>query len=224
MLTNLKNGYGISSNEWVLDNDIKNELRLLLIISSLSANKGFCNATNTYFAEMFNESEETISRKINKLLEKGYLGIEYDKKGSTIIGRSLRLTKISTVTVDENINGVNLIKINNNKERNIIINNNISKEKKNKPTIEEIKEYCLERHNNINAETFYDFYESKNWMIGKNKMKDWKAAIRTWERNNKSTTQQTRNSIIPEWFNKEINDSEQIEDTDFKNFIDEFRK
>lgn len=57
-----------------------------------------------------------------------------------------------------------------------------------KPTIEEIKEYCLERNNDIDAEYFYDFYESKNWYVGKNKMKDWKASIRTWERNNKSST------------------------------------
>ena len=50
------------------------------------------------------------------------------------------------------------------------------------PTIEEVREYCNERHNNINAEEFIDFYESKGWMIGKNKMKDWKACIRTWEK------------------------------------------
>jgi len=55
-----------------------------------------------------------------------------------------------------------------------------------KPTIEEIKSYCRERSNSINAEQFYDFYESKNWMIGKNKMKNWQAAVRTWERNQKS--------------------------------------
>ena len=50
------------------------------------------------------------------------------------------------------------------------------------PLIEEIKSYCLERNNNINAEQFFDYYSSKGWMIGKNKMKDWKAAVRTWER------------------------------------------
>ena len=49
-----------------------------------------------------------------------------------------------------------------------------------KPTVEEIKNYCLEKNYNIDANTFYDFYESKNWYIGKNKMKDWKACIRTW--------------------------------------------
>lgn len=51
-----------------------------------------------------------------------------------------------------------------------------------KPTIEEIKAYCEERKNDINAEYFYDYYESKGWKIGKNSMKDWHAAVRTWER------------------------------------------
>lgn len=50
-----------------------------------------------------------------------------------------------------------------------------------KPTIEEIQQYCDERNNGISANAFYDFYESKDWMVGKNKMKDWKACVRTWE-------------------------------------------
>ena len=50
------------------------------------------------------------------------------------------------------------------------------------PKIEMIKEYCLERNNNIDANKFFDFYESKNWYVGKNKMKDWQASIRTWEK------------------------------------------
>ena len=52
------------------------------------------------------------------------------------------------------------------------------------PTIEEVKEYCKERNNGVDAERFVDFYEAKGWMLGKNKMKDWKAAVRTWERKN----------------------------------------
>lgn len=55
------------------------------------------------------------------------------------------------------------------------------------PTLDEVEQYCLERANGIDAQTFIDFYESKGWMIGKNKMKDWKAAVRTWERKNKES-------------------------------------
>ena len=50
------------------------------------------------------------------------------------------------------------------------------------PTLDEVKAYCEERHNGIDAETFIDFYSSKDWMVGKNKMKDWKACVRTWEK------------------------------------------
>ena len=51
-----------------------------------------------------------------------------------------------------------------------------------KPTLSEIEQYCIERNNNINAAHFYDYYESNGWKVGKNSMKDWKAAVRTWER------------------------------------------
>lgn len=50
------------------------------------------------------------------------------------------------------------------------------------PTLAEVKAYCEERKNGIDAEAFIDFYSSKDWMIGKNKMKDWKASVRTWEK------------------------------------------
>ena len=50
------------------------------------------------------------------------------------------------------------------------------------PTVDEVKEYCKERNNNVDAERFVDFYESKGWMVGKNKMKSWKACVRTWEK------------------------------------------
>ena len=53
-----------------------------------------------------------------------------------------------------------------------------------KPTLSEIKEYCIERNNNVDAQHFYDHYESNGWKVGKNSMKDWKAAVRTWEKNN----------------------------------------
>lgn len=54
-----------------------------------------------------------------------------------------------------------------------------------KPTLDEVKNYCLERNNSVDPGSFIDFYESKGWLIGKNHMKDWKAAVRTWEKRNK---------------------------------------
>ena len=54
------------------------------------------------------------------------------------------------------------------------------------PTVEEVKAYCAERKNNVDAQRFVDYYSSNGWMVGKNKMKDWRAAVRTWERNSTS--------------------------------------
>ena len=62
------------------------------------------------------------------------------------------------------------------------------------PTLEEVQAYCIERNNSVDAERFINYYTSNGWQVGKNKMKDWKAAVRTWERNgysnnNKPTSQ-----------------------------------
>lgn len=53
------------------------------------------------------------------------------------------------------------------------------------PTVDEVKAYCTERGNGVDAQRFVDFYTSKGWLVGKNKMKDWKAAVRTWEQRDK---------------------------------------
>lgn len=55
-----------------------------------------------------------------------------------------------------------------------------------KPLLEDIKNYCKQQNSQVNPQRFYDYYESNGWRVGKNKMKDWKAAVRTWERNDYS--------------------------------------
>lgn len=55
------------------------------------------------------------------------------------------------------------------------------------PTTEEVKEYCKERKNGVNVVQWMAHYESNGWMVGRNKMKDWRAAVRTWEQNQLST-------------------------------------
>lgn len=213
----MENGYAICFNEWALDKDIKNELGLLIIISSLSAEKGYCFASNKYLSEQFDVEEETISRKLSKLVSKGYIVIEYEKRGCEVTNRKIRLTRISIhdcqkyqSTIDEKI-----------KDNNISINNTsinkkeIYKERFVKPTIEEIEEYCKERNNGIDAVLFYNFYESKNWYVGKTKMVNWKNCIITWERNRKQNVKQD-NGTLPEWFDKELDfkplDNENLEE------------
>lgn len=85
-------------------------------------------------------------------------------------------------------------------------NNNVNNENNNKkqyrgvfikPTVEEVRSYCQERNNGIDAQSFVDYYESKGWLIGKNKMKDWKAAVRTWENRRKGESKVERVGEVP---------------------------
>ena len=57
------------------------------------------------------------------------------------------------------------------------------------PTVEDVRGYCEEKNYTIDPETFVDWNSSKGWMIGKNKMKDWKAAVRTWQKREQSNGQ-----------------------------------
>lgn len=63
-----------------------------------------------------------------------------------------------------------------------------------KPSVEEVSAYCTERRNGVDPQTFIDFYDSKGWKVGKEGMKDWKAAVRTWEKRQKPTAVKTRYS------------------------------
>ena len=56
-------------------------------------------------------------------------------------------------------------------------------------------DYCQKRNNNICAETFFDFYESKDWLIGKSKMKCWKSAVRTWEKRSPGKKSKLQNQL-----------------------------
>lgn len=56
------------------------------------------------------------------------------------------------------------------------------------PTVDEVRAYCIERGNNVDPDRFVDYYSSNGWMVGKSKMKDWKAAVRTWEKNDRQPT------------------------------------
>ena len=55
------------------------------------------------------------------------------------------------------------------------------------PTLAEVEAYCFTRNNSVNAQQFIDFYSSKNWYVGKNKMTDWRASVRLWESRSKTS-------------------------------------
>jgi len=63
------------------------------------------------------------------------------------------------------------------------------------PNIDEVRAYIQEKKYTVDAEKFHDFYTSKNWYVGKNKMKDWRAAVRTWTKNRDGTQGTTQQAI-----------------------------
>ncbi len=106
-------------------------------------------------------------------------------------------TNLNTVVVDDSEN------LQTEKQENDFQEETTTQEKQNKteteknnrftkPTVEQIKKYCDERKNSVNPQYFFDYYESKGWLVGKTPMKNWQAAIRTWERN-----ENTRKTVRP---------------------------
>ena len=95
-----------------------------------------------------------------------------------------------------------------------------------KPTLSEIKQYCIERNNNVNAEQFFDYYESNGWKVGKNSMKDWKAAVRTWERseyrkpNSKKNSKEDAINVVNNLMNKLVGVDIEQPTTDIESTID----
>ena len=80
------------------------------------------------------------------------------------------------------------------------------------PTVEEVAAYCTERKNTVDPEAFVNFYESKGWVVGRNKMKSWQAAVRTWEKNSfgkkqfsgGKSTQRTQTQTFDDLVNEDL--------------------
>lgn len=198
------------------DNELKaNEKLLYSEITALTEKTGECWATNKYFADLYGVKNNAVITWIRHLKEKGYIAVDYEYTGKEITKRIITIGPIqknrpsylfeyeggiqkgvennTSINNKENINNINIIN---------------TKERFKKPTLEEVKEYCLERNNDVDAETFINFYESKGWMVGKNKMKDWKACVRTWEKNRKLSLEKT----TPDWFDKDLDVEEPNEE------------
>lgn len=197
----IENGYGICFNDWLFDKEIKNELRLLIAISSLSAKLGYCTASNEYLSGLFGEHNKTISERIGKLEKLNYIKCEYGKLGGAVLWRKIYVTRLQQMTTRKKSNDYprvakrlpannemttrNNNSISNNiKDKTMVLSYIGEKEKKIfvKPTFEQVKEEFERRGFNgtVMAEKFIDHYENKEWKIGTAKMKDWKRAVTTW--------------------------------------------
>lgn len=116
--------------------------------------------------------------------------------GCQMVAACLPQDSIGKDSIDKN----RIDKDNNTKKEKDVTN--VTSEKKRQifkpPSVEQVEKYCLERNNGIDAQSFVDFYDSKGWMIGKNKMKDWKAAVRTWERS-RTREKEPQRTVYDEW-------------------------
>ena len=137
------------------------------------------------------KSKTTTHNILKSLVEKGAL-IKSDEVRNGV--------KFCSYTINPNWHGISKIdmggisEIDTNNKEDININNTLSNKgstKFQKPSIEEIRLYCQERDNQVDPERFFNFYESKGWVVGKSPMKDWKAAVRTWEQRRLKTTRAT---------------------------------
>ena len=177
------NYYAILTSEVRYNQNLTPNAKLLYAeITALINMNGVCFASNNYFAKLYGKTKTTVSKWVSELAKEGFVEVSFTyKEGSKEIDN--RYIKI--------IGGIDkegstpLVK--NLKDNTTIVNTNTTYSNK-KPSVEEIKDYCIERNNGIDAEQFFDFYESKGWLVGKTKMKNWKASIRTWEKRKQQTS------------------------------------
>lgn len=164
----------------------------LLGINNRCAWNEWFSRTNVSLSGKMGVSEKVLIRARNELKTLGLIDfITSRKRGTCTKYTILYRTKDSTKEVQKHYKSstkevqtpdINRYKTKTKKEKDI--SDDISKKNFTPPTVEEVREYCQSRNNFVDPERFVDFYAAKGWMVGKNKMKDWKAAVRTWERNN----------------------------------------
>jgi hypothetical protein len=188
-------------------------------ITALCNEKGYCWASNRYFAELYEVSVQSISKWIKNLSECGYINmqLEYVPGTKQVKHRYIQMADTPTIEkfntsplkVEEGtlekfqpsptkVDDPTLEKFKDNNTSNNTINTTgnkgvITPEKKKKkppfvkPTLTEVIDHCNRTGANryVDPQGFLDFYESKGWMIGKNKMQSWQHCVSTWVRKEK---------------------------------------
>ena len=159
----------------------------------------------SYMARKCKSSRDTARRALRKLEELGYIerivipvnGVEFNTykvcKGSFDLQGGIAKCKEGGSKMQPN-----------NKDNNIDINNiSIKSRGFIPPTHSEVAAYCSERGNKVNVDSFMAYYESNGWMVGKNRMKDWKAAVRTWEQREQASPRPQKYQQQPKLSNRQ---------------------
>ena len=143
-------------------------------ITALSNSKGFCNANNQYFANLYDVSNRSVSRWITHLSELGYIKVFFLKKGAVVTERRIKITgenplsrrtEKSLVTEDK--------KFQENTTSNI--------------ELDQLEAYCKENNLNVDCVIYLTHYQSQNWCTKNgNKIKNWKNSLRQWDKNRRA--------------------------------------
>lgn len=201
-MSELKNENHIVIHGWMINElNLKgNELIIYAFIYGVSQDgESEFYGSRSYLANCCNASLPTVDNALSSLVEKEFIIKRQENINGVIFNRyKISYDILKTLGVVKNLYRGSKETLHNNKYNNKEeLNNNkllFNKKKENKfskPTLEEVQSYCTERNNNIDAQYFIDYYESNGWRVGKNPMKDWKAAVRTWERNDKTNNNST---------------------------------
>ena len=190
--------YAILTADVRYDKNLKPAEKILFAeITALSNVSGYCHASNSYFCELYGVSIACVKSWISDLKRYGYVDVEVVRDSSNnVIERKIR--PLSTPSAknlaegsDKNLAEASARKVADPRPEkwpcNITSTNNTSKNKRESArearpkSIEDVRAYCRERNNRVNVDKWYAYYESIGWKVGRNPMKDWKAAIRKWE-------------------------------------------
>lgn len=180
-------GVWIPREVWLDDRLNALDKVILTEIDSLDSSERGCFASNKHIAEFCQCSETKVSTAISKLIKLNYLYVqnfdgrlrELKSRLSNFERQGIKICKADSQILKES-----------NKD-NKPFNNTDNKEKDESPkrtrfvppTLDEVKAYCVERNNTVDAERFINYYSANGWKVGRNSMRDWKATVRNWEKN-----------------------------------------
>ena len=183
--------------DWMLslDLDVYETIILAVIYGFSQDGESTFAGSLKYLCQKAKCSRRKVTMVLPKLVEKGLI-IKIDKE---VRGVHLCEYRVSPLCMGgaSDAPGGGACHAPKNIENENIDNNSLYKGSSHfqKPTIEEIRQYCQESRLDVDAEQFFLFYESKGWVIGKSPMKSWKAAVCTWARRQKETPQRKRSPI-----------------------------
>lgn len=170
-------------------------------ITALSNEKGYCWASNDYFAGLYDVSKTSISKWVSSLKECGYVTIQLQYREGTkhILNRYIRLvndpieemlptyvTKVQDPIEEKLIDNITINTTLNNTSNSGETSSPALSKRFVVPSLDEVVDYCNTVNAGIDPVGFWNFYESKGWMIGKNKMKSWRHAVGTWKSKQKA--------------------------------------